>query len=161
MARKLELTWHKSTGRWRKRYKGRDYYFPFGKSKSDRVGYEKALEAWHVKKEKIDADKPHRDAYERAILRWKEMADWYWKHGDRDGYEPTKAHCDRLRTIFEESEIPPELDRFERDPLHGISEGGKWIWAERLFGVDVLKAQHVKAVFQNWLEARAGGIIIP
>ena len=132
MARKLELTWHKPTKRWRKRYKGRDYYFPYGESKSNRTGYEKALAAWKERRAKIGADKPHRDDYERAMKRWTQMADWYWQNGDREGYERTKAQCSRLRTIFEESDSPPALDHFERDPLYGISEAGRAIWAERL-----------------------------
>ena len=36
-----------------------------------------------------------------------------------------------------------------------------WICVEGLFGVDVLTARHVKAVLENWLQARGGGILIP
>jgi len=36
-----------------------------------------------------------------------------------------------------------------------------WVWVERLFGVDVLGAQRVQAVFRNHLEGRGGEIITP
>ena len=50
MATNYKLTWQpgggRQAGRWRKKYKGKVYYFPGGKGKSDRAAYQMALEAW-------------------------------------------------------------------------------------------------------------------
>jgi len=54
MGKDLELTWHKPTGLWRKRYQGKDYYFAFGESRSDRQGYRQALDAWKAKKAELE-----------------------------------------------------------------------------------------------------------
>lgn len=54
MGKSLELTWHKPSGLWRKRFQGKDYYFPFGESRSDRQGYRQALDAWKAKKAELD-----------------------------------------------------------------------------------------------------------
>ncbi len=35
MARRLELSWDKNRKRWKKVYRGKQYYFPFGESKAD------------------------------------------------------------------------------------------------------------------------------
>lgn len=40
---KLELTWHKSSNRWKKMVDGQVHYFGSGRSKSDRQGYKAAL----------------------------------------------------------------------------------------------------------------------
>ncbi|MHC4405345.1 MAG: hypothetical protein ACYTG0_37335 [Planctomycetota bacterium] len=79
MPRKRELTWQNGTGRrggrWKKWYGGKAYYFPFGTSKSDTVGYQQALKAWKKRKAEVDAEgarhpKPHQEDYERAIGEW-------------------------------------------------------------------------------------------
>ena len=60
MARRLELSWHKASKRWRKRVtingRKRDFWFPFGNSKSDTEGYKLALAAWQEKRTEIEAD---------------------------------------------------------------------------------------------------------
>ena len=64
MPRSVKLTWQDSaeasgrTGRWRKKYKGKTYYFPGGRGKSDREAYDVAVAAWEAKKLKIDHE-PH------------------------------------------------------------------------------------------------------
>lgn len=54
MPRRIELTWDKHSKRWKKFYKGTQYYFRFGKSKDDKQGYVQALEAWRRKKAELD-----------------------------------------------------------------------------------------------------------
>ena len=60
MARRLELSWHKPSKRWRKRVsingKKRDFWFPFGESKSDMDGYKMALAAWEEKKVEVETE---------------------------------------------------------------------------------------------------------
>jgi hypothetical protein len=64
MPRKRELTWQdgsgKRKGRWRKWYRGQAYYLPYGTSKSDTAGYQKALKAWRAKKAEVDAEEANR-----------------------------------------------------------------------------------------------------
>jgi len=86
MARKLELTWDKSKKRWKKFYKGRQYYFPFGENKTDTEGYKLALDAWKKKKLELDTDrqqnKSHRREYERAVRTRQELALWCRQNGE-------------------------------------------------------------------------------
>ena len=67
--KRLELHWHKATKRWRKRYKGKDYYFKFGKSKTDMEGYSQALEAWRKKKDELEDNEyePHKRKWEEVL----------------------------------------------------------------------------------------------
>ena len=53
--RKLELTWHKARGCWKKHYRGKTLYLGKEKcrSKSDRMGYQLALEEWRRIKQSI------------------------------------------------------------------------------------------------------------
>jgi integrase len=75
--RNRELTWEKGRNRWRKKYRGRVYVFPFGKSKSDEHGYQAALEAWHEKKAELDAQgKPHQADYQLAVRLRQEVVNW-------------------------------------------------------------------------------------
>ncbi len=65
MPRKYQLTWDKHSKRWKKYYRGRQYYFPFGKAKTDHDGYQDALDAWRQKKDEIDGElrSPQREAW--------------------------------------------------------------------------------------------------
>lgn len=69
MPRKHELTWDKASKRWKKYYKGKQYYFRHGESKTDAAGYLKALNAWQDRKREIDnasTESPH-------IRKWDEF----------------------------------------------------------------------------------------
>lgn len=91
MPRKRQLTWQPGSngrnGRWRKKYKGRIYYFASGTSKSDKDGYLQALDAWQKKKDEIDGveasrPKPHQQDYEKALEEWKRALEWSQLNGD-------------------------------------------------------------------------------
>jgi integrase len=91
LPRKRELTWQNGTGRrkgrWKKWYRGRAYYLPYGTSKSDTAGYKRALKAWTKIKAEIDAEeaqapKPHQEDYERAIEEWSLVLQWSLEHDD-------------------------------------------------------------------------------
>jgi hypothetical protein len=70
MPRNYKLTWQPGAsgrgGRWRKKYKGKSYYFGGGRGKTDREAYEAAWSDWERLKLKIDtaAPKQHQADYE-------------------------------------------------------------------------------------------------
>ena len=122
MPRKLKLTWQPGSGnrpgRWRKKYKGKAYYFPAGRGKSDRDAYEAALASWEKKKLRIDAalPKPHQAEYERAIREWESVLTWCRRHpGDDRMADTALAELQRLRTRFAASKPKPVAreDTFE------------------------------------------------
>lgn len=145
MAKKYKLTWHKQTKRWRKRYKGKDYYFPFGTSKTDEKGYKLALESWEHLKGELDGD--HERDFKRAVELRERILSWYWDSDDpvAFGLPPTEYYdWDREfeQVIQEELAEIEENERKARslslaqlqihiDPLYGQSEEVKRIWRER------------------------------
>ena len=135
MPRKLELTWLAGSKRWRKKYKGRQYYFVGGTTKSDLKGYAQAYDAWLAKKAEIDADseaaKPNRNDYEKAIASLIEMQDWFGEKGNQEGLRSTSQRIDELQQALA-LDAPPALSQLERDPYAGMSEVGKQVWADRL-----------------------------
>ena len=74
MARSRLLTWDKSRKRWKKKHRGRQFYFAFGDSKTDEVGYTMALEAWNDLKTTLD--NRHVEDTERAIHLRRLIADY-------------------------------------------------------------------------------------
>ncbi len=82
MPRTFKLTWQPGAdqrpGRWRKRYRGKVYYFPGGRGKSDRDAYLEALQAWERQKATIDAQTPklHQADYERELGIWESVLAW-------------------------------------------------------------------------------------
>ncbi|MEQ8789939.1 MAG: hypothetical protein RIC55_26830 [Pirellulaceae bacterium] len=82
MPRNFKLTWQAGSsgrpGRWRKKYRGKVYYFAGGRGKSDRDAYQAALTEWEDLKVRLDAEAPkqHRVAYERAIHEWDVVLTW-------------------------------------------------------------------------------------
>jgi integrase len=128
----LELTWIKTSRRWRKRYKRREFFFPFGTSKTDKEGYKQALAAWEAKKAEIDGQpKPNQEQYEKAISRNEQMRDWFRRNGDQDGVAAVAATIDQLKADLRKPE-PPELDQFDLHPTNRGSEVGRAVWADRL-----------------------------
>jgi integrase len=83
--RRTVLNWHADRsrlggGRWEKMYKGRVFYYSAVDGKSDRLGHERALEAfarWKTDQDtKRAADKPYATAYASAIKMRVEMLNW-------------------------------------------------------------------------------------
>jgi len=105
MPRSVELSWQEGAegsgraGRWRKKYKGKVYYFPGGRGKSDRQAYEAAVDAWEALKGKVDRDspRPHQRDHEVAIDQWEQVLAWCNRHGDRDHAEIAAKKLDSLR----------------------------------------------------------------
>ena len=106
MPRNYKLTWQvgigKRNGRWRKKYKGRVYYFSGGRGRSDRSAYDAALNAWEELKVRIDAEtpKPYQRDYEKAIHEWETVLAWCHENGDDEMSRVAVAKQGRLRTAL-------------------------------------------------------------
>lgn len=109
MPRKFHLTWQPGTkgrsGRWRKKYKGKVYYFPGGRGKYDREAYEAALSGWEAEKVWLDANapRPHQEQYEKAIDEWEQVLAWSNRHGDR---AMASVAYEKLKNLRERLEAP-------------------------------------------------------
>jgi integrase len=120
MPRTTKLTWQLGkngrAGRWRKKYKGKIYYFPGGRGKSDREAYLAAVEAWEAKKLEVDrsAPRPHQPEYEAVIETWEQVLTWCRKHGEGEVADEALAALESLRHRFEFHRLRPlaTSDRF-------------------------------------------------
>ena len=119
MPRKRELTWQEGSGRrkgrWKKCYRGKAYYFPYGTSKSDTAGYKQALRAWKKKKAEVDAEdanrpKPHQEGYERAMEEWGLVLQWSLEHDDERNVCIARDKLKELRGRLARKEPPPVTD---------------------------------------------------
>lgn len=103
MARKLELTWMSGSKRWKKYRAGKVYYFPFGSSKADMGGYQKALEAWKKIEAQLDSEadaaKPGREAYERAIALHREKLEFWRQFGGPEDQKKVEAYQDKIEEL--------------------------------------------------------------
>jgi hypothetical protein len=114
-ARSVKLSWQTSAegsgraGRWRKKYKGKIYYFPGGRGKSDREAYDAALAAWEKLKGKIDLTTPrrHQRDYEATIDQWEQVLAWCNRHGDRQHADQAVEKLTDLRRRFAATKLTP------------------------------------------------------
>ena len=170
MPRSQKLTWQPGAdgrpGRWRKKYKGKMYYFNGGRGKTDRESYDKALAAWEAQKVRVDQQrpKPHQAEYEQAIGEWEEVLAWCNKHGDAQTAARAEeklsdlrrrlagidlqplVHEDSLRSTFD---LPPAI-------LEGISKALQR--AEEFRGIASHKPDGSTAIFPHpggWLDSGA------
>ncbi len=119
MPRSVNLTWVPGAkdsgraGRWRKKYKGKTYYFAGGRGKTDREAYEAAVAAWDEEKIKIDRDapRPHQRDHETAIGQWEQVAAWCFRHGDRELAELATKKLESLRKRL----AAPILSKLDRE----------------------------------------------
>lgn len=113
MPRKFRLTWQSGSdsrgGRWRKKYKGKVYYFAGGSGKYDRGAYDAAVSAWEAEKVRLDASapRPHQLQYDQAILEWENVLAWCNRHGDRDMAAIAYEKLTGLRGRLEGPILPP------------------------------------------------------
>ena len=88
MSRSFKLTWQPGigvrSGRWRKKYRGKVYYFAGGRGKSDREAYDAAVKKWELEKLRADAAAPreHQHDHEVEIDVWEQVLAWSTRHGD-------------------------------------------------------------------------------
>ena len=136
MPRNRKLTWQAGTdgrgGRWRKKYRGRSYYFSGGRGKSDDIAYENALQAWEKKKVEVDAATPKRNQaeYDTAINEWQHVLSWCRKHADDEMAAVATTKLDKLRSqlasprpvaIAFEDKLDGQFDLSVRNPA--LQEG--------------------------------------
>jgi len=133
MPRKRELTWQKGSngrvGRWRKKYRGKAYYFAGGTGKTDSAAYERALAQWKQKKAEIDAEtrNPHEAEYRDAIAEWNAVLNWSTQHDDQKYAELARQKVKELQSRLA-SRTPMPLrhgdrlgDQFKTDPAYGAA----------------------------------------
>eukprot|EP00456_Euglypha_rotunda_P047289 TRINITY_DN3770_c0_g1_i24.p1 TRINITY_DN3770_c0_g1~~TRINITY_DN3770_c0_g1_i24.p1 ORF type:complete len:153 (+),score=28.33 TRINITY_DN3770_c0_g1_i24:282-740(+) len=120
MSRTLKLTWQAGrdgrSGRWRKKYLGKVYYFSGGRGKSDRDAYDAAVKEWELLKLKADAEAPrkHQADYEAEIKIWDQVYSWSMRHGDMSMAQIAFEKRDKLRAQLEAPVLKPLTadDRF-------------------------------------------------
>ncbi|MCE9554759.1 MAG: tyrosine-type recombinase/integrase [Planctomycetes bacterium] len=135
MPRSIKLSWqpgiHGRQGRWRKKYKGRRYYFAGGRGKSDSDAYDAALAAWEKQKVRIDATAPkaHQADYEQAIADWELVLAWCHKHREAEMADTALTKLDALRkglSALKPAPVAPEdtfAGRFDRSVRYpGLDE---------------------------------------
>ena len=118
--RKFKITRLPKSKRWRKKYKGRQLYFSF----ADCPTAQDAWEAFLKKKAEIDlelqANKPNRSDYERAIRDRQDLAEWCRQSGDQQQAAIFQDEADLLLHRFNRSASPPPLSKDEADPLSSV-----------------------------------------
>ena len=121
MAEKLELTWQSGTagrtGRWRKKFRGKTYYFDGGRGKTDRVAYAQAKGDWTRLKSAIeDQDsKPHESDYMDVLREWRAVKDWSSQNAEQGTLDLARSKIKDLETRLASRRPPPISadDRFE------------------------------------------------
>lgn len=157
MPRKIELTWQVGSGdrkgRWRKKYKGKSYYFAFGSSKSDVEGYRQALAAWKEKKSEIDdeearRERPHQAEYEAAIQEWTLVLAWSRENSDQQyaGLALAKLELLKKRLV---SSAPPPLGHDDR------------IWGQFTYPREILDSIGSAVALLRPTDPSAPGVIVP
>lgn len=157
MPRKIDLTWQSGSagrkGRWRKKYRGKAYYFACGTSKSDKDGYRQALEAWMQKKAELDREeqsraRPHQEAYEEAIREWTLVIQWARENSD----QPQAALALRKVEVLQQrlaTAHPPPLGHDDR------------IWGQFTFPPEMLAAVGSSLDATASMPGAAGVICVP
>jgi integrase len=135
MPRAQNLTWQPGAGnrqgRWRKKYKGKNYYFDGGRGKSDRDAYGAAVAAWEQEKVGIDATAPRQFQleHEALIAEWEQVVAWSTRYGEREmattAHEKVEALRKRLTTpvlsrVPDEDTLDGQLDPIVRIDLSQI-----------------------------------------
>ncbi len=113
MPRTFKLTWqpgtHSRLGRWKKKYKGKAYYFAGGGGKYDREAYEIAVAEWEALKHKIDAEAPRRFEIEhhQAAEIWEQVLAWSNRHAEREMAALANEKLALVRQMLTVPELAP------------------------------------------------------
>ncbi len=135
---KYQLTWMTATHRWRKKFRGKIYYFAARKTETMKTSYQRCLAQWEAKRKQLIAEEPketpEQRTYKDAIEKWRQVRKWHAKGLDGDlskkGYDRADAMIAELQQRLKKGDSTP-LNNFERDPLYGISQAGQWVWMDR------------------------------
>jgi len=154
MAWRPKLTWQPGTsgrgGRWRKKYKGKAYYFTGGRGKTDRDAHDAAVAEWEALKVRLDAEapKPHQAEYERAIAEWELVLAWCRKHDEQEMAGSASEKIARLRDglAVAKPEAVPLENTFEGYFDPAVRHPG----LEKLMAVADASFDELKAQGQSW-----------
>ena len=129
MGRKHKLTWQPGAGqrgRWRKNYRGKTFYFPGGRGKSDYAAYQAALEAFEDRKREVDLSmgRIHEAAYATCIDRWGDVLSWSLQNGDNHWAKRAENKLTELRKRLAGDTLPP-LQRADHFDATFDSMGGE------------------------------------
>ena len=121
MARKYELTWQSGiggrAGRWRKKFRGRPFYFDGGRGKSDKEAYGRAMEDWKRLRHSIEEQdsKPHESEYLDVLREWRAVKDWASQNADQTALDLARSKIKELETRLAGRRPQPitTADRFE------------------------------------------------
>ncbi|MBT5706679.1 MAG: hypothetical protein HOI66_10190 [Verrucomicrobia bacterium] len=138
MPRKLELTWWQARKCWRKRItingKKTDFYFKFGKSKSDVEGYKKALAAWHEKKAELSEREPTNNELhlEKSIRFREQLAEYHRLQEDTERAQLFQSEAETLRKLkrkknLTNNDVASLVETLTKPKSHEIR-----IWQENL-----------------------------
>ena len=122
MPRSFKLTWQSGTqsrqGRWKKKYKGKVYYFAGGCGKYDREAYESAVAEWETLKQKVDAQAPrqYQEEHEQAAEVWEQVLAWSNRHSERD---MAALAYDKLSLLRQKLTVPEMVPLSRADTLDG------------------------------------------
>ncbi|QDU94044.1 tyrosine-type recombinase/integrase [Lignipirellula cremea] len=168
---KLELTAHKARSIWKKKHKGKVYYFHQPLTKS---GYEAAVLEWLQVRAKLDAERPNADVWQEHQEMFRRIAEYWEKFGLPSNERKLAKQVAEFVDFLEIGLTLPELelpipydyptefeDEFvEFDGLGGghllFGDHGYWLpdkWTDR---IDRLKQkQYLKApqTIEHWLQA--------
>jgi integrase len=150
MATEFKMSWRdEQGGRWRKRYRGRDYYFPRLPNETKATSYRRCWDAWLAKKAEIDRETdwylPHRRAYEanlskvRSMLTKLEAVDsienrklWEWWYAQLCTYQyliqeriPYPFPSEGAKTQ-DPSTLPLELGGGQNLEMEGVDDPAPW-----------------------------------
>lgn len=99
--------------------------------------YRRCLAEWLALKKVLEQERvesPRQRDYHSAIHKWRQVRDWHARGLDDDlsqqGYEDAEQMIATLQKRLNQRDLLA-LDRHEADPLWGVSEGGRWVWADR------------------------------
>jgi integrase len=134
-------------GRWKRTYRGKVFYFSGIDGKSDRLGYDRAVEAFtHWKAEvdgEADANKPHRADYERAIKFRMQIVEWCHVESNaladptiKTTYDRIEKELRRLQSDFAKVR-PPALSTADTVQPNAI-------WVHPLAGVGMTMEEKTK-----------------
>lgn len=143
MPRAFELTWQPGAPgrrhRWKKKYRGKAYYFDGGSGKYDKPAYDAAVEAWKDLRRKLDAEASdaERKKYERAIADWESVLAWCVRHGDAEMRGVASDRLELLRSRLAEHPLPP----FDA----GLAFAGRFQWPTVALPVEMFDARQRQA----------------
>jgi len=153
-SKKYQLTWMDSSRRWRKKYRGKPYYFPARDDETKATSYKRCWQLWLDTKREIDSkpdeDKPHASDYAQAIDLRQKLVDWHIRQGELDDADKWQRQIADLQRDFSRVK-PPALNRPD----------GIYVWpdahcksvSEKIEVVDALDKMDVVREFEGKLEA--------